>query len=306
MRRISTFFYGIGQGVWNIFRNRLFSLASIGTMSACLFLFGVFYTVIANFNHVVAVAENKVGITVFFDEGLSAERIREIGEEIASREEVTSVVYTSAEEAWESYRTRRLDPELAASFGDDNPLADSASYTVYLSDVSKQAELVEYASALYGVRRCNDIADIAAGLGSFNAVVGYVSGGVIAVLVLVAAFLISMTVSTGVAVRRTEISIMKLIGASDFFIRIPFLVEGVLIGLIGAGIPLVVLRFVYTTVTEAMIREFGPVLETVSLLDCSSVMRSLIPISLLIGVGIGFVGSSATLRHQLIRIELEG
>lgn len=306
MRRISTFFYGIGQGIGSIFRNRAFSLASVGTMSACLFLLGILYIILINFNYMVREAEQGIGITVFFEQGLSDDEIKEIGDKLSSHPASAGVEFTSAEQAWAKYREKSLSAELAESFGDDNPLADSASYTVYIADMAEQTELVDYARSLPGVRKCNDASDIAGKLASFNSLAGYVSGAVIAVLLLVSVFLISLTVTTGVSLRRDEIAIMKLIGATNFFIKIPFIVEGLIIGLVGALIPLAILRTAYDSIISLMASEFGSLLSIVHFVDCDSVMGTLIPVSLLIGVGTGFIGSSATLRRQLMKIELGG
>ncbi|MCR5769425.1 MAG: permease-like cell division protein FtsX [Lachnospiraceae bacterium] len=304
MQKISTFFYGIGQGIKNIFRNRMFSLASISTMAACLFLFGVFYIVLSNFEYLVRSAETNVGLTVFFDEGTTDERINEIRALILRRAEVHKVEYISAEEAWEEYKNTKLSPELAETFGDDNPLENSASLTVYLSDVSMQDVLSRYIKSLEGVRKLNDSAGIADSLSGMNKIITVVSAAIIIVLLLVATFLIGMTISTGVSVRKQEISIMKLIGASNYFIRIPYIVEGILIGIIGAAIPLLILRLSYSKVVGMLEEKFSTVLNVVTFLPPERVMRVLIPVSLLIGVGIGFLGSVITLRRQLRKIEV--
>lgn len=304
MRRISTFFYGIGQGIKNIFRNRAFSLASIGTMSACLFLFGVFYIVLTNFEYIVKSAETGVGITVFFDEGVSEENIEELREAISIRAEVYRIEYISAEQAWEDYKTNKLSPELAETFGDDNPLENSASFTVFLNDVTMQDSLVRFISNMEGVRKVNDASGVANTLSGFNKALAIVSSVIITVLLLVATFLIGITVSTGISVRRQEISIMKLIGASNHFIRIPFMVEGVLIGLIGAVIPLVIIKFSYVKIVETLSEKFSTMFNVISFLDVSEIMKTLIPVSLLIGVGIGYIGSRTTLKRQLRKIEV--
>ena len=101
---ISGFFYTIKQGFKNIFRNSMFSLASIATMIACILLFGAFFSVIFNVNSMVRTIEDEVGITVLFDEGISQEEIDAIGEKIGARDEVKSIEYTSPEEAWETDR----------------------------------------------------------------------------------------------------------------------------------------------------------------------------------------------------------
>ncbi|MCR5684574.1 MAG: permease-like cell division protein FtsX [Lachnospiraceae bacterium] len=303
MRNINSFFYGVGQGIKNIFRNRMFSLASIGTMSACLFLFGIFYIVLSNFEYIVKSAETNVGITVFFDDGISQQRIDQIRMDISKRAEVYRVEYITAEEAWEDYKATKLSPELAETFGNDNPLENSSSLTVFLNDVSMQSVLERYIKGLEGVRKLNDSAGVADTLSGINRAITVVSAVIITVLLFVAAFLIGMTVSTGVSVRKREISIMKLIGASNYFIRIPYVVEGILIGLIGAAIPLVILRFAYTGATEALSVRFSTMLNSVTFLKLGDIMKVLVPVSLLIGVGIGYIGSSFTLKRQLKKIE---
>ena len=150
MMKISTLLYTLRQGFKNIVRNKLFSLASIATITACLFLFGLFYAILTNFENIVKTAEKGVSVTVFFDEGLEDARIQEIGELISKRVEVSKVVYVSAEEAWESFKKDYLG-EYADGFT-ENPLADSASYEIYLNDVSMQDVLVRYIQNLEGVR----------------------------------------------------------------------------------------------------------------------------------------------------------
>ena len=304
MPKISTFFYGIGQGIKSIFRNRTFSLASIGTMAACLFLFGVFYIMLSNVEYIVKNAETNVGITVFFDEGITDEQIESLKAQIMTRAEVHTVEYISPEQAWENYKNTKLSPELASSFGEDNPLENSASFTVYLNDVAMQDSLVRFVKGLPGVRKCNDAAGIADTLSGFNQVLTIGSAVIITILLLVAAFLIGMTVSTGVSVRREEISIMKLIGASNFFIKIPFVVEGVLIGIIGAVIPLVIIRLAYIRIIGMLAEKFSSMFNAVSFLNVETVMKVLIPASLAIGIGIGFISSRITLRKQLRKIEV--
>ena len=305
MSKISTFLYGIGQGLKNIFRNRMFSLASIATMAACLFLFGVFYSVIANFRTMISKAETRVGITVFFDEGISDEKIAEIGERITYRAEVSEIELTTAEEAWEQYKQEKLSPELIKTFGNDNPLENSASYTVYLNDISMQESLVRYIRGIEGVRKVNNKKDVSESLTGINKVLTVLAIAIIIILLGVAVFLIGITISTGVSIRKQEISIMKLIGATNFFIRIPYIVEGILIGLIGAAIPLVILNFSYGVIISALKDNFELLLSGTEFVDSGSIMKVLIPLSLGLGVGIGFLGSNITLGKQLKKIEVK-
>ncbi len=295
--RINSFFYTLRQGVRNLFRNKWFTLASIATISACLFLFGLFYAIVTNFAHIVKTAQEGVAVYVFFDDGLEDSRIQEIGELILKRPEVSDIHFVSAEEAWESFKTEYLG-DYADGFT-ENPLADSANYEVYLSDVSMQSALVTYLESLDGVRLVNRSEIVATTLTGVNALIAYVSVGIIVILFAVSVFLISNTVMIGISVRKEEINIMKYIGATDFFVRSPFVIEGMLIGLIGASIPLAVIYGMYNVVMEYVTTRFTMLSSLLSFLSVDEVFGVLTPVSLGIGVGIGFLGSVATVRRHL-------
>ncbi|MCR5655533.1 MAG: permease-like cell division protein FtsX [Lachnospiraceae bacterium] len=295
--RFSTFIYTIKQGFANIVRNKWYSLASIATISACLFLFGIFYAVVINFEHIVDEAQSGVAVTVFFDEGLSEERIAEIGELIRARSEVDHADYISAEEAWNSFKDDYLG-EYADGFT-ENPLADSSNYQIYLNNVGMQAALVEYLEGLDGVREVNKSEVTANVYDSINTLVGYVALGIILILLLVSVFLISNTVTIGISVRKEEINIMKYIGATDFFVRTPFVVEGILIGAIGSLLPLAIVYLIYNNVISYVLNRFTVLSTIVSFLPVNEIFATLIPVSLAIGVGIGFIGSFITVRKHI-------
>lgn len=301
MSRISTFTYTLKQGVVNIGKNKMFSLASVATMAACIFLFGIFYSIVVNFQNIVKEAEEGVAVTVFFEKGIEQERIVEIGEEIRLRAEVSSVEFVSAEQAWNDYKEKYFEgkEELSEGFSQDNPLANSANYQIYLSDVSMQGALVSYLEALEGVRQVNKSDMVANTLSDFNKLLGYVSAGIILILLMVAIFLISNTITVGIGVRREEIAIMKLIGATDYFVRAPFIVEGILIGLIGSVLPLTILYLMYGRVIGYIMERFIFLNNMLKFLPAETVFRTLTPVALLLGVGIGFVGSRMTLRKHL-------
>lgn len=295
--RISSFFYTLRQGFRNLFRNKLFTLASIATIGACLFLFGLFYTIVTNFEHIVRNAEEGVSVWVFFDEGLEDIRIQQIGDMIAKRPEVSNINFVSAEEAWEGFKQEYL-----GEYGDgftENPLENSANYQVYLNDVSMQSALVTYLESVDGVRRVNRSELAATTLTGVNALIAYVSVGIIAILLAVSIFLISNTVTIGISVRKEEINIMKYIGATDFFVRSPFVVEGMLIGLIGAAIPLGFIYTVYNMVLSYVTERFSMLSSLLSFVTVEEIFHVLVPVSLGLGVGIGFLGSFTTVRKHL-------
>ena len=296
--RFSTLIYTIKQGIVNIFRNKWYSLASMATISACLFMFGIFYSLVANFQYIVKEAQDGVAVTVFFEEGISDERIAEIGSLIEKRAEVSHVNFVSADAAWESFKDDYLG-EYADGFGDDNPLPNSANYEVYLNDVSMQDSLVTYVESLDGVRRVNRSEVTANTLSGMNKLIGYASAGIIAILLAVSIFLISNTVTIGISVRKEEINIMKYIGATDFFVRAPFVIEGILIGLAGSVLPLTIIYVIYNNVIAYVSTRFSMLSQLLKFLTVDQVFQVLMPISLIIGIGIGFFGSFSTVRKHI-------
>lgn len=279
----------------------MYSLASMATMSACILMFGIFFCLVQNVNYIVKIAESGVAVTAFFDEGMEEAEILEIGEKIEARNEVSEMVYVSAEEAWEEYKEIYFseNPQLAEGFADDNPLANSAHYEIYVTDVELQDELVTYIESIEGVRKINQSEDIANILSDFNVLVGYASVAIIGLLLAVSVFLISNTITIGINSRREEIGIMKLIGATNIFVRTPFLIEGIVIGLVGAIVPLVALFFGYRELVGYVMGEFNLLTGVLQFLPVAELFNTLIPIALLLSVGIGFFGSFFTTRKHL-------
>ena len=261
MMKIRTLVNSFREGLKGIRRNRMFSLASVGTIAACLFLFGLFFFIVTNVENIMKSAEGGVGITVFFEDGISDAKKKEIGAKIEARKEVREVKYVSADEAWRRYKETSLKPELVETFGNDNPLAGSDSYTVFVKKIENQAEIVNYISFLDGVRKVNSSGSTVSGFTAINSLVGIISVTIIGLLLSVAIFLISTTIAMGISVRKEEIFIMRMVGATDFFISAPFIIEGVIMGVVGAAL--------------------------------------LVPLALAIGVGIGFVGSFFTVRRHI-------
>ncbi len=312
--KISTLFYTIRQGFANIFRNKWYSLISIATISVCLFLFGLFYAIVSNFQSMVMKAEEGVSVTVFFhsEEGPigdfceshtegqipTDERIEEIGQMIAARVEVSEVKFIPDDVLWRDFATNFYGEYYAEGFP-ENPLAGDNMYEVYLSDVSMQSALVNWLNSIPEVRQVNYSELTADTLSGVNLLIAYVSLGVIIVLLAVSVFLIGNTIAVGISVRSAEINIMKYIGATDFFVRAPFVLEGMLIGLLGAAVPLGLLYSLYNQVLAYIGERFEVLSNFMNFLSMDEVFGVLAPASLLLGVGIGFLGSITTVRKHL-------
>ncbi len=299
--RFGTLRYSVKQGVKNIARNRMFSIASIATMAACIFLFGIFFSIITNFNYIVEKAEEGVAIVVLFEEDATDKQVKKIGKKLEKFDGVLEVKYVSAEEAWDEFQKSYLgdNPELAEGFKDDNPLANSDNYEVYLETVERQDAVVEYAEGLEGVRKVNRSDVVAKTLENFNKLLTIISVAIISILLVVAVFLISNTVSMGITIRKEEIAIMKYIGAKDSFVRAPFVIEGILIGVVGAAIPLVVIYFAYGKVVNSIMERFSILNTIMDFLPAGQVYKTLLPVGLALGVGIGFIGSFFTIKKHL-------
>lgn len=299
--RLSTFFYCVKEGIRNICRNVWFSLASMAIISACIFLFCMFFALVVNVRYMVKTAETSVGITLFFDETMSQEEIQKVGEEISQKPQVKEIRFISAKEAWDTFKKEYFagHEELAEGFADDNPLAGSASYEIYLNHLSDQGEMTAYLNTIPGVRKVNSADTTVAGLSGFNTIVGLLSGAIIVILLAVAVFLISNTISTAAAFRKSENQIMRLIGATKFMIRAPFVVEGILLGLVGAALPLTAMYFLYRQVAEFVTEKFAVLSHIIAFIPISEIFPYMISVAMILGVGIGFAGSFFTIRKHL-------
>lgn len=295
--RISTFFYTIGQGFRNLTRNGWYTLASIATITACLFLFGLFYSILTNFQTIVRSAEEGVSVTVFFEPEVTVDEMLALKSELEYRTEVRRVDFQSADEAWEGFKAVYLG-EYTDGFT-ENPLEGSDNLQIYLNDVSRQSVIVSYLESVNIVRRVNRSEVTATTLSAVNRLIALISAGIIILLIGVSAFLISNTVTIGISVRSEEIGIMKYIGATDFFVRAPFVIEGMLIGVIGSLIPLGAVYFIYGYAVDYFASRFTILSSFLRFLPVETVFERLVPITLAIGVGIGFFGSLATVRKHL-------
>lgn len=300
--RLSTFGFCLKRGLVNIFRNIWSSLVSTAIVAACIFLFCVFFSIISNIHYMVLLAESTMGITVFFEEGIKEAEILSIGDKIkAERGEVSEVVYTSAAKAWETFQKEYFGDnlKLAEGFADDNPLADSASLEIFLDNIENQGIVAAYLEALPGVRKVNYSHSAASGLASLNKMMVLLFGMIMALLLAVAVFLISNTITVAAAFRKNENKIMRLIGATNFMIRAPFVVEGTILGLLGAAVPLGAMFFLYQRAVAFVTERFQFLVGIIRFLPIEEIYPTMAAVSLGLGGGLGFIVSFMTIRRHL-------
>ncbi len=305
---MSTLFYCIKRGLINLRKNLLFSAASTATIAACIFLFCLFFSVFANVRNIARQAETTIGISVFFNEGVSDEEKTAFRDSVVAHGGIRDISYKSAEEAWDSFKEDYFGDkadELAAAFADDNPLAESDSYEIFMNNIEDQDAEVEYIKSFDIVREVNYAHSVVDALNRLNRVIFVLSAAMIGILFAISIFLISNTINLAAHFRKRENEIMRLIGATNGMIRAPFVVEGTFIGLIGTAIPLALIYFIYEK-TEIYLTERITATEQLSSLKGIVTMlpfMQIFPVMLAagagLGIGMGFVVSFITIRKHL-------
>ena len=299
--RIKTLWYCLIEGVKNLFKNRLMSLASILTIVASLFIVSIFYCITVNLNYTLDEFEHNIGIAIFFEDNVTENEMLTLKTQLEAREEVYQVTYISEEDAWNEFKGDYFEgrEELLDGFDDDNPLAGSASLQVLFEDISRQDHLIRLLESEVIVRHVKEAREVAAIVENFNDLVAYISLALIVILSIISLFIISNTIRLGIALRKREINIMRYIGAKTLMIRGPFIVEGALIGLIGASIPLLAISYFYNQVVQSIITQFYLLKDFLVFIPVEELMVQLTPIMLISGASLGVIGSRFTIGRYL-------
>ena len=287
--------YLIGEGFRNVFKNTKSTLACLGIMCATMLIFGVFFAITENINHMITQIESEQGIEVFIKNEASEEQVKLLGDQIRDVNGVNNTVFKSKEEALNQMKAR---------FKEKQHLLDAvttlpASYVVTLTDLNLSGQVQEEISKLDSVKNIQSsddtvkkLIDIANGIRIFSAVI-------LILLVMISVFIISNTIKLTVHARRKEISIMKYVGATNGFIRWPFMVEGVIIGLLAGIISMLIIGGLYNTLSERVLQPSFEEIIKVSLLGFSEMFSLLIIVFLIMGAGIGIIGSSISMKKYL-------
>ena len=294
-------FYLIGQGLKNLVKHKGSSFFSFLLMAVTIFLFSGAYCLLANISRVVEKAQDSVGITVFFDEELSESEILAIGERLGSDRNVAKMVYTSAAEAWENFKNVYFEgnEELAEGFVEDNPLANCTSYEIFLVDLSGYQEYVEYLQTIKGIRKVNYSSMLSEGLTNLGRIIRAMSIVILALLLVVSVTLVSNGISQAIEMRKEEIHIMRYVGATNIFIRFPFQLQGAVIGLAGAAVPLILVYFFYEPVTARALTQLSSISKFFTFLSLREILQVLLPLDLILGVGLGLLGSQLSISKHL-------
>lgn len=289
--------YLLGEGFRNVFHNKKSSGASLAIMCATMLIFGIFFMIIENINSAVKTIELQQGMQVFIQKDASDEQISQIGEQIKAINGVNTIKFISKEDALNYNREKLGNPALFVGYDEENPF--KASYLVTLTDLKLSSEVQE------NIYKLDNIASITSQDNTINNLVKIANGikivsiVVLSLLVIISIFIIANTIKLTVHARRKEISIMKYVGATDSFIRWPFIIEGIIIGIIAAIISLAILGLAYNLIISKLGNSAVPAKIGMSLLSFANISTLLVIVYLVLGIGIGALGSTISMRKYL-------
>lgn len=274
-------------------------MASIGIIAACLFIMGMTYCFMTNIDYnVKQVDDDFLAIVVWFNEGTEESEILKLAEEIKKKTEVKSAQYISPDQAWKSMKEQLLGKGQEDVFYKGNPLKDSACVKIYLYEEKEQERFVTYLNAQRIVRKVDYSSESVNIINNIKTVIQYISLALIGILLLIGVMLIANTIKIGIYVRRNEISIMKYIGAKDHFITVPYVIEGIFIGVFGALIPFGIIYYSYDYLINMLTTEFA-ILAVVKFVPLATITSVIGPLFIGIGIGIGVLGSWISLKKYM-------
>lgn len=296
--RYNVLTYLIGEGFSNIFKNKKQAATSFGTMCVIMIFFGICFILVGNFNHFIKQVESEQGIQAYIVNDATDEEVETLGEQIKALDGVNTIEFVSKDEALQQMKDRLGEKSYLLDGYDENNIFP-ASYIVTLTDLTLSSNVQAEIQELDNVKKITSSDETISTLVKLAKGIKIGSYVIIAALVCVSIFIISNTIKLTVYARRKEISIMKYVGATNSFIRWPFIVEGVIIGVISGAISLAIIAGIYILIGQnvgfvGFLSNLG-----LSLLDFSDMFNLILIVYLILGVGIGVLGSSLSMRKYL-------
>ena len=297
--------YHIGEGIRNLFKNKKSTIASLCIMMATMLMFGIFFIIGENINHIMETIEEDQGMQVFIIDEASSKEVQEVRDMISSIDGVASATIYTKQDALDEMKVRlKNNQDVLAGYDEDNNIFPD-SVIVKLTDLQKSAEVQEKIRNIEIDGKKYVDPDIRSSDKTINALINIANGikiitGVLLVLLIaISVFIISNTIKLTVHARRKEISIMKYVGATNSFIRWPFIVEGIIIGIISALLTILIIYGGYTVVVTKILNVFNSINVTVSLLTFADMYKIILVVYMVLGIGIGALGSSISMRKYL-------
>ena len=287
--------YFIKRGISGITSNWLMSLASVSIVIASLTVFGIFIIFGLNMSYISDQIEQQCQINVYVSRDTSQEESKEVGKRLEKLDNVKSVKAYSKEERYENYKntTYSDNSESIEAMEDDNPLRDS--YVLTLEDASEAASVISAASKVKGVEEVKNSLDLINKIVSITKMVRTITIWLVIILIVIAVFIISNTIKLGMFSRRKEINIMKFVGATNWYIRWPFIIEGMLLGFIGALLAAVIVLLGY----EAVYKDIAPFFGAIKIINVQMAYKYVLWSFVGLGTVIGMLGSYTSIRKYL-------
>ena len=296
--KYNVFTYLVGEGFSNIFKNKKQAFTSFGTMCLIMIFFGFCFMIIGNFNHFIKQVETQQGIQAFIKKDATEEEIEEVKNQINEIEEINTIDFVSQEQALQSVKERVFQERADLLEGYDVSIF-KPSYKITLTDITKTSEVKEKLSQIDNIVKVTNTDDVIEVLIKVARGIKIGSYIIIIALIAVSIFIISNTIKLTVYARRKEISIMKYVGATNNFIRWPFMVEGVILGLSSGIFSLIIVSSLYMVVSRNI--TFVNFLANLNLrlLEFNEMFNFIVIVYLVLGMGIGVLGSTKSMRKYL-------
>ena len=295
--KYNIFGYLIGEGFSNVFKNKKSTGASLMIMCATMIIFGIFLILGENINHFVDEIKSEQGFQVFLNKDATDEEIQKVGEKIKALDGVSTAEYKDKEYALNTMKEKLGDrAELIEGYGPDY---FPPSYVVTLTDLNMSKDVQNKIMEFDNVNKITSSDQTVSTLLGLARGIKLVTGIILALLIVISIFIISNTIKLTVHARRKEISIMKYVGATNNFIRWPFIVEGMIIGIFASIISIVIVGGAYSLFAEQAVNAQFMQAINMSLVGFKDMISSIIFVYMLLGIGIGALGSVISMRKYL-------
>ena len=289
--------YLIGEGISNIFKNKKQAATSFGTMCVIMIFFGICFILVGNFNNFIKQVEAEQGIQAYITNDATDEEVKTLGEEINALDGVNTIEFVSKEQGLNTMKEKLKDEK--GVLDGFNVQKIKASYIVKVTDLERSKTIQDEVEKIDNVVKITNSNETAMKLISIAKIIRIATGVILLLLIIISTFIISNTIKLTVHSRRKEISIMKYVGATNSFIRWPFIVEGIVIGIISSMISILIVGGTYNIITTKMAASDFVRVMGMNLVGLNEMLVSIIAVYLILGIGIGTVGSVVSMRKYL-------
>ena len=289
--------YFLSEGFRNVFKNKKSTFSCLGVMCATMLIFGLFFTIGKNINNAVQGLEKEQGMQVFMEYEATDDQIKKLNEDLNKIEGINNVQIQTKEDAYNTMKERLGKNEKAIR--GFTPDIFSVSYIVTLTDLSLNDQVYNEINNLDNVREILNKRDTIQTLSKIGNTIQIITFVIFAILILISLFIISNTIKLTVHARRKEISIMKYVGATNSFIRTPFIIEGIIIGLLSGIISILIVGGGYNYIATQLLQSDTWQKLSIDLLSFGDMFIQIILVYMFLGVGIGIVGSSISMKKYL-------